>query len=69
MLVEHFPGGSGSAVSVIPVRFLAQIALGALRDAFVVRSLLMPALAYDLRRCIRWDSGPSGREAERTLEP
>lgn len=49
-----------AALGVIPILFLAQIAFivafGVLLDTFVVRSLLVPALAYDLARRIWWPS-------------
>ncbi len=49
-----------SALSVIPILFLVQIAFivafGVLLDTFVVRSLLVPALAYDIGRSIWWPS-------------
>ena len=44
-----------AALGVIPILFLAQIgfivAFGVLLDALVVRSLLVPALSYDIGRC------------------
>lgn len=47
-----------SALAVIPILFLAQIAFlvafGVLLDTFVVRSLLVPALAYDLGPRVWW---------------
>ncbi|MFI6423831.1 MMPL family transporter [Promicromonospora sp. NPDC050880] len=49
-----------TALAVIPVLFLAQlafiVAFGVLLDTFVVRSLLVPALAYDVGRTIWWPS-------------
>ncbi len=49
-----------AALGVIPVLFLAQIAFivafGVLLDTIVVRSLLVPALAYDLGSKIWWPS-------------
>jgi RND superfamily putative drug exporter len=49
-----------AALAVIPVLFLAQVAFlvafGVLLDTFVVRSLLVPALAVDLGRVIWWPS-------------
>lgn len=49
-----------AALAVIPILFLAQIsfivAFGVLLDTFIVRSLLVPALAYDLGRIIWWPS-------------
>lgn len=49
-----------AALGVIPILFLAQIAFivafGVLLDTFVVRSLLVPALSYDIGRSIWWPS-------------
>ena len=49
-----------AALGVIPILFLAQIgfivAFGVLLDALVVRSLLVPALSYDVGRWIWWPS-------------
>lgn len=49
-----------AALSVIPILFLVQlafiVAFGVLLDTFVVRSLLVPALAYDLGTRIWWPS-------------
>jgi len=49
-----------SALAVLPLAFLAQIAFlvgfGVLLDALVVRSLLVPALSYDIGRRIWWPS-------------
>ncbi|GAB3043270.1 efflux RND transporter permease subunit [Sediminivirga luteola] len=49
-----------TALAVIPILFLVQlafiVAFGVLLDALVVRSLLVPALAYDLGRVIWWPS-------------
>ena len=57
-----------AALGVIPILFLAQIAFivafGVLLDTFVVRSLLVPALAYDLGRRIWWPSKPGRADAE-----
>ncbi|MBW9095499.1 MMPL family transporter [Microbacterium jejuense] len=75
-----------AALGVIPILFLAQIAFivafGVLLDTFVVRSLLVPALSYDIGRAIWWPSklwrvdagGPAstpatGDRTRRTLEP
>ena len=50
-----------AALGVIPVLFLSQIAFivgfGVLLDTIVVRSLLVPALSYDIGRAIWWPSG------------
>ncbi|MEV4316218.1 MMPL family transporter [Actinocrispum sp. NPDC049592] len=52
-----------SALSVIPILFLAQIAFivafGVLLDTLLVRSLLVPALAVDVGRRIWWPSALS----------
>ncbi len=58
-----------AALGVIPVLFLAQIAFivafGVLLDTFVVRSLLVPALTYDIGRAIWWPSAlAKGRDAK-----
>ncbi|HKP06497.1 MAG TPA: efflux RND transporter permease subunit [Microbacterium sp.] len=49
-----------AALGVIPILFLVQIAFivafGVLLDTFIVRSLLVPALSYDIGRAIWWPS-------------
>ncbi len=49
-----------AALGVLPVLFLAQIsfivAFGVLVDTFLVRSLLVPALSYDIGKKIWWPS-------------
>jgi len=49
-----------TALAVIPVLFLVQlafiVAFGVLLDTFLVRSLLVPALSYDIGRAIWWPS-------------
>jgi RND superfamily putative drug exporter len=49
-----------SALAVLPILFLAQIAFmvafGVLLDTLIVRSLLVPAVAYDIGRTIWWPS-------------
>jgi RND superfamily putative drug exporter len=54
-----------AALGVLPLLFLAQIAFivafGVLLDTFVVRSLLLPALVYDLGEKVWW---PSSRARE-----
>jgi RND superfamily putative drug exporter len=54
-----------SALAVIPILFLAQIAFivafGVLLDTFLVRSLLVPALTVDVGRRIWWPSALSRR--------
>jgi RND superfamily putative drug exporter len=51
-----------AALGVIPILFLAQIAFivafGVLLDTVLVRSLLVPAVAYDLGPAIWWPSRP-----------
>ncbi len=58
-----------SALSVVPLAFLIQIAFivafGVLLDTFVVRSLLVPALAYDIGERTWW---PSRLGSRRTAE-
>jgi len=53
-----------AALGVIPILFLAQIAFvvafGVLLDTTVVRSLLVPALTYDIGRAIWWPSKLAG---------
>ncbi|WP_424447467.1 MMPL family transporter [Microbacterium arborescens] len=68
-----------AALGVIPILFLAQIAFivafGVLLDTFVVRSLLVPALAHDIGAAIWWPSklwrrerDARRKESERTLD-
>ncbi|MBI3889346.1 MMPL family transporter, partial [Candidatus Saccharibacteria bacterium] len=49
-----------AALAVIPILFLVQlafiVALGVLIDTVVVRSLLVPAIAFDLKKKIWWPS-------------
>jgi putative drug exporter of the RND superfamily len=56
-----------SALSVIPILFLVQIAFivafGVLLDTLVVRSLLVPAFAYDIGSRIWWPSRLGQRSA------
>jgi RND superfamily putative drug exporter len=70
-----------AALGVLPLLFLAQIAFivafGVLLDTFVVRTLLVPALAYDLDRTVWWPSvlsrtphpvvGESADETEKSM--
>ena len=57
-----------AALAVIPILFLLQlafiVAFGVLLDTFVVRTILLPALAHDIGRAIWWPSR-LGREPER----
>ena len=61
-----------AALSVIPVLFLAQIAFlvafGVLLDTFIVRSLLVPALAVDVGRFIWWPSQLARPQRQRAAE-
>lgn len=47
-----------SALAVLPILFLVQIAFmvafGVLLDTTIVRSLLVPALSYDVGRLVWW---------------
>ena len=49
-----------AALAVLPILFLLQIAFivafGVLLDTFVVRTLLVPALVYDIGPCVWWPS-------------
>lgn len=59
-----------AALAVIPILFLAQlafiVAFGVLLDTFVVRTLLVPALTYDIGRAVWWPSRlAKQREPER----
>ena len=65
-----------AALGVIPIMFLVQlafiVAFGVLLDTVLVRSLLIPALAYDLGRRIWWPgklSRPEAREASKLEGP
>lgn len=67
-----------AALGVIPILFLAQlafiVAFGVLLDTFVVRSLLVPAAAYDLGRVIWWPSklarpGAAGHDSRDVVAP
>ncbi|SJN19814.1 hypothetical protein FM104_02465 [Microbacterium esteraromaticum] len=59
-----------AALSVIPILFLVQIAFivafGVLLDTFIVRSLLVPALSYDIGSAIWWPSKLWRASAART---
>ena len=60
-----------AALSVIPILFLVQIAFivafGVLLDTFIVRSLLVPALTYDIGRATWWPSKLSRRSHEQKV--
>jgi RND superfamily putative drug exporter len=57
-----------SALAVIPLLFLAQIAFivafGVLLDALLVRTVLVPALAHDLGRRIWWPARLSAKRVD-----
>ncbi len=68
--------GTFSALAVLPLVFLTElgfvVAFGVLLDTFVVRSVLVPALALDLDRRIWWPSALGKRtneEAAAEAEP
>ena len=58
-----------AALSVIPILFLAQlafiVAFGVLLDTFVVRTLLVPALVYDIGPRVWWPAKPDGTRPDR----
>ncbi|MEE2031714.1 MMPL family transporter [Rhodococcus chondri] len=62
-----------SALAVIPLLFLAQlafiVAFGVLLDALLVRSLLVPALTVDIGKKVWWPSALARAEPEREKEP
>jgi RND superfamily putative drug exporter len=57
-----------AALSVIPILFLAQlafiVAFGVLLDTFIVRTLLVPALVYDIGPRVWWPAKPDGTRPE-----
>ena len=58
-----------SSLSVLPLVFLVQVAFivafGVILDTFVVRSLLVPALAYDIGPRVWWPARLAGDRGER----
>ena len=52
--------GSFALVALVPIRAFGELAfvmsVGIVLDTFVVRSLLVPALTYDIGRAIWWPS-------------
>jgi len=60
-----------AALGVIPILFLAQIAFivafGVLLDTFVVRTLLVPALVYDIGPAVWWPSALARRKEPRSV--
>lgn len=66
-----------AALAVIPILFLAQlafiVAFGVLIDTFIVRTLLVPALAYDIGPKVWWPANldrkaQQNKDAEKTPE-
>ena len=59
-----------AALGVLPILFLAQlafiVAFGVLLDTFLVRTLLVPALSYDIGPAIWWPSRLARRDGEPT---
>jgi RND superfamily putative drug exporter len=62
-----------SALGVIPILFLVQlafiVAFGVLLDTILVRTLLVPALSYDIGRAIWWPSKLARSEQPAAQEP
>jgi RND superfamily putative drug exporter len=62
-----------SALAIIPILFLAQIAFivafGVLLDTTVVRSLLVPAVSYEIGRRLWWPSGLDQKAPQPEDEP
>ncbi|KGN33143.1 membrane protein [Knoellia sinensis KCTC 19936] len=62
-----------SALSVLPLVFLVQVAFivafGVLLDTFVVRSLLVPALSYDIGPRVWWPARLAGDRRETQGDP
>jgi len=60
--------GTFGALAVLPLVVLTEIgfivAFGVLLDTFIVRSLLVPAVTYDIGRAIWWPSRLARRDAE-----
>jgi RND superfamily putative drug exporter len=61
-----------AALSIIPIMFLVQlafiVAFGVLLDTVLVRSLLVPALAYDIGPRIWWPSKLGRPELDGTVQ-
>jgi RND superfamily putative drug exporter len=62
-----------SVLGVLPLVFLAElgfaVAFGVLLDTIVVRSLLVPALVYDLGKVVWWPSALARRDEPATADP
>ena len=62
-----------AALGVLPILFLAQIsfivAFGVLLDTFLVRTLLVPAAAYDIGRAIWWPSRLARQDRVHGMHP
>jgi RND superfamily putative drug exporter len=61
-----------AALSIIPIMFLVQlafiVAFGVLLDTVLVRSLLVPALTYDIGPRIWWPSKLGRPEADAAVQ-
>jgi len=65
--------GTFGALAVLPLIFLTQIgfiiAFGVLLDTFIVRSVIVPALALDLGKAIWWPSKLARHDGDSGAEP
>jgi putative drug exporter of the RND superfamily len=55
--------GTFLVLAVLPLVALTQLAVGVLLDTLVVRSILVPALTFDLGELTWWPRAPVARAA------